>query len=130
MKTGIVPAVAVNPIGEAALDLFDAAVRAARAAARKKRLRAARAAQRGWQLRPGRETPLWNELMRRVGGRMRRHGDQAHLARLLGLPRQRLNRCLTGKAAMLDAERTLLLVGWLVAQSEGREIGTPPAGIL
>lgn len=68
--------------------------------------------------------------MRQVRACMRVRGAQAQLARVLGVPRQRLNRRLTAEAAMLDAERTLLLLGWLAAQKTGGEIGTPPAGVL
>lgn len=128
-KLGIVPAVAVNPIGIVVFDLLEEAVQAARIAAREKRLSATPRGRRGWQLQPGSDTPLWNELMRCVRRRLRRRGEQAQLARVLGLSRQRLNRCLTGECAMLDAERTLLLVGWLAARSAGREVGTPPVGV-
>lgn len=130
MKTGIVQPGMVNPLGEIAVELLELAIEAAREAARKRRLARVRARRRGWQLQPGSETPLWNELMRQVRACMRVRGAQAQLARVLGLPRQRLNRCLTAEAAMLDAERTLLLLGWLAAQKTGGEIGAPPAGVL
>jgi hypothetical protein len=64
-------------------------------------------------LRPGLETPLWNELGRQIRPHLRKYGAKAQLARLLGLPRQRLQDCLKAGSASLDAERTLLLVGWL-----------------
>ncbi len=64
-------------------------------------------------LRPGPDTPLWNELVRQVRPHLRKRGSKAQLARLLGLPRQRLQDCLKSGAACLDAERTLLLLGWL-----------------
>lgn len=41
-------------------------------------------------LRPGPDTPLWNELVRQVRPHLRKYGSKAQLARLLGLPRQRL----------------------------------------
>lgn len=130
MNIGIVRPGTVNPLGEIAVELLEAAVAAAREAARKQRLARVRARRRGWQLQPGSETPLWNGLMRQVRERVRVRGAQAQLARVLGVPRQRLNRCLTAEAAMLDAERTLLLLGWLAAQKAGAEIGTPPPGVL
>lgn len=130
MKTGIVGPGTVNPLGEMALELFEAAIAAARAAAREKRRRDARERGRGWQLQPGVDTPLWNQLVRQVKPLLRRRGSQAQLARVLDLPRQRVNRCLTARTAMLDAERTLLLVGWLAQQPRGGELGTPPPGAM
>ncbi len=70
---------------------------------------------RGGTLRPSRETRLWNELRAQLLPHVRRHGDQAQLARLLGLPRQRVNAYLTQGTQMPDAERTLQLIAWLVA---------------
>ena len=64
-------------------------------------------------LRPGVDTPHWNNLVRQIRPHLRRRGSKAQLARLLGLPRQRLQDCLKAGSACLDAERTLQLVGWL-----------------
>lgn len=64
-------------------------------------------------LRPGINTPLWNELVRQIRPHLRKYGAKAQLARLLGLPRQRLQDCLKAGSASLDAERTLQLLGWL-----------------
>lgn len=83
---------------------------AARAAAARRRHRTPR---RGLTLRPGPDTPLWNELVRQVRPHLRKRGSMAQLARLLGLPRQRLHDCLKAGSACLDGERTLLLIGWL-----------------
>ena len=130
MNSGIRTPHSLNLLALPVLALLDASVEEARKAARQKRLPVTKARRRGWQLQPGGDTPLWNELLRRVRTRMRRRGDQAQLARVLGLSRQRLNRCLTGQAALLDAERTLLLLGWLAARDEEREIGTPPTGVM
>ena len=77
---------------------------------------------RGLTLQPGIDTPLWNELVRQVVPLLRKHGSKVHLARILGLPRQRLYVCLKAKSASLDAERTLLLLGWLAAQHRGRAL--------
>ena len=74
-------------------------------------------------LRPGRETPLWNELRSQLQPYLVRYGDQAKLARLLGLPRQRVNAFVTGGDQMPDAERTLQLLAWLIAARQGK----PPA---
>lgn len=72
-------------------------------------------AKRGRTLRPGRKTPLWNELRRSLRPHLRQYGQQANLARLLGLPRQRINAFVTGGGEMPDAERTLQLLAWLIA---------------
>ena len=73
-------------------------------------------------LRPGPETPLWNALVRQVRPHLRKYGAKAQLARLLGLPRQRLQDCLKAGSACLDAERTLLLIGWLGFFQRGGEL--------
>jgi hypothetical protein len=74
----------------------------------------------GATLRPGDETPLWNELRRQLRPHLRLYGRQANLARLLGLPRQRINAYVTGGGQMPDAERTLQLIAWLMAMRRGR----------
>ncbi len=102
-------------LGEA---LFTAAEAAARVAAKKLRRRPP---PRGRILAPGTNTPLWNELVRQVTPLVAKRGSKAQLARLLGLPRQRLQVCLKAKSACLDAERTLLLLCWVAARQRGRE---------
>jgi hypothetical protein len=107
-----------------ALLLFDAAAEAARAAARAAQGRLHRKPrERGLTLQPGVETPLWNELVRQVLPHLGKRGSKAHLARVLDLPRQRLQDCLKSKKACLDAERTLLLLSWLAARHQGRDMG-------
>ena len=73
----------------------------------------------GKTLRPGNETPLWNELRRQLRPRLRRYGEQVNLGRLLGLPRQRINAFVTGGDEMPDAERTLQLLVWLASMQRG-----------
>lgn len=77
---------------------------------------------RGGTLRPGWGTPLWNELARHAAVELRRYGDKAKLARYLGLPRQRVHELFVGRTAGPDAERTLLLLVWLKARLEGRDL--------
>lgn len=72
-------------------------------------------------LKPGPDSPLWNELRRRVASQLNRHGQKVLLARYLGISRQRLHLLVKAGSAMPDAERTLLLLAWLVS----REKGTP-----
>lgn len=105
------------------VDEFVAAARAT-AARKRERARARRdphRPRRGATLRPGPETPLWNELVRAVRPHLRRRGAKNQLARLLGISRQRLYVCLRAQRACLDAERTLLLLTWLSAREQGRE---------
>ena len=103
-------------------DLIQAAVDAARAAREARTRVAPRPRRRSLTLRPGADTPLWNELVWQVRPHLRRYGAKAQLARLLGLPRQRLQDCLKAKSACLDAERTLLLLGWLGFFQRGGEL--------
>lgn len=113
-------------------DFIQAAIDAARAARAARPPAAPRPRPRSLTLRPGSDTPLWNELVRQVRPHLRRYGAKAQLARLLGLPRQRLQDCLKAKSASLDAERTLLLLGWLGFFQRGGELtpvvrpGRPP----
>lgn len=116
-------------------DLIEAAVKAAkkaaaaRAAEARRRIRPPRPR---LTLRPGFETPLWNELVKQVRPHLRRYGSKAQLARVLGLPRQRLQDCLKAGSASLDAERTLMLLGWLGFFQRGGKLvpiiqtGRPP----
>jgi hypothetical protein len=81
-----------------------------------------RAPKRGLTLMPGADTPLWNELVREVVPLLRKRGSKVHLARLLGVPRQRLQVCLKARTGFLDAERTLLLLAWLAARHRERNL--------
>ncbi len=74
-------------------------------------------------LRPGSNTPLWNHLVRITLPHLRKYGTKAHLARVLGLPRQRLNDFFVERTATPDAERTLLLLVWLAQRSRGKDLG-------
>jgi hypothetical protein len=49
-------------------------------------------------------------------------GSKAHLARILGLPRQRLQDYLRAGQSSPDAERTLLLLCWVLAKEQGQEL--------
>jgi hypothetical protein len=74
---------------------------------------------RGGTLRPGKETPLWNELRKQLRPHLRKYGHQANLGRMLGLPRQRINAFVTGGGQMPDAKRALQLLAWLIAVRQG-----------
>jgi hypothetical protein len=75
----------------------------------------------GRTLSPGPDTPLWNELANECRTYLVRYGDKARLARILGVPRQRVHQLLVERSACPDAERTLQLLLWLAHQRRGRE---------
>jgi hypothetical protein len=98
---------------------FDLAERRGKALAIEWRRR--RAGEGAWTaLHPGPHTPLWNELRRQLRPHLRKHGSQAALGRVLGLHRQQVNAFVTGGGRMPDAERTLLLLAWLMAERRRR----------
>ena len=92
---------------------FEAADAAKRITARKRKA--------GATLRPGEATPLWNALAFELRKELEAHGQQARLARVMGVPRQTIHAWLAGGARMPDAERTLQLVAWLLAKRSGQE---------
>lgn len=82
------------------------------------------AGRKGGTLRPGGNTPLWNRLRNMAKPRLLIHGEQARLARLLGLHRQAINAYFTCGSRMPDAERTLMILAWLSSQNlefQGKE---------
>ena len=106
------PAVLVELILTIAMEMTKQAGRAFRVEPRRART--------GGTLRPGKETPLWNELRAQLRPHLRKYGDQVNLGRVLGLPRQRINAFVTGGGQMPDAERTLQLLAWLIAVRQRR----------
>jgi hypothetical protein len=105
---------------ELAVALMEAAVKSARQAAKSAyRHRRPRV---GETLKPGVDTPLWNELSRAVETRLTRYGEKARLGRVLGLPRQRVHEILRARRHLPDAERTLLLLAWLHARNSGSDL--------
>lgn len=106
--------------GELAVALVDAAVKSARAVAAKTLRKRGR---RGQTLRPGLDTPMWNALAAAVETQLQKRGERARLARILGLPRQRLTEMLRGRRLLPDAERTLTLLVWLHARQHGADLG-------
>ena len=81
---------------------------------------------RGATIRPGPDTPLWNELAAEARGLIRHYGEKANLARFLGVPRQRLHQYLMEQSAGPDAERTLLLLAWVHARRSGVALPVAP----
>ena len=120
MHTSPAPVAArLNRIAPLTDTLIAAAETAARVA-RKKYREAKR--RRGYEsLRPGLDTPLWNELARACAQNFTRYGEKAKLARVLGVSRQRLHVLLVARTACADAERTLQLLAWLQARRQGRD---------
>lgn len=75
---------------------------------------------RGQTLRPGPHTPMWNALVLAVRPKVRgRYGAQSKLARILGVPPQRVHDYLIARRATPDAERTLQLLFWLARREAG-----------
>lgn len=95
----------------------DASAKAARAHYKKRRRRRV-----GATLRPGVDTPLWNELVVAARAELAGHGAQARLARILGVPRQRVFQYLRDTTACPNAERTLRLLAWVQARRAGRDL--------
>lgn len=111
----------LNHVLTAMEGLYLAADAAAQAAARQgRRLRPA--ITRNHALKPGPATPLWNELVKRALPHLSKRGSKARLARILGVPRQRLHDCLKARRACLNAERTLLLLCWIEARQRDRHL--------
>ena len=73
----------------------------------------------GVTVRPGRDTPLWNKLAADVRPLLKKRGEKAQLARLLGLHRQSVTEYFASGSRMPDAERTLLLLEWLRVRRAG-----------
>jgi len=105
---------------ELAVALMEAAVKSIRRTLQE--ARRARQPRRGETLKPGTDTPIWNELATAVRAQLTRRGDKAKLGRVLGLPRQRVNELLRVRSYLPDAERTLLLLVWLQARRAGQDL--------
>lgn len=72
---------------------------------------------RGATLRPGVDTPHWLALVELARPHLRKRGAKANLARELGLHRARISEFVESRRTMPDAERTLLLMLWLLKRS-------------
>lgn len=110
----------LQQVADAVLALYDLAASAARNTARQ--VRRPTRHRRFTTLTPGAATPLWNELVKQARPHLAKRGSKIRLARYLGVPRQRLQVCLKAQRGCLDAERTLLLLCWVVARQQGREL--------
>jgi hypothetical protein len=112
-----------HPRLETVLALGGVIVTAAEATARAVKLAQGMArGPRGDALHPGPDTPLWNELSLVLRNQKWAYGEKANLARILGVPRQRVDDYIVGRRRLPDAERTLLLLHWLAARQQGRRL--------
>lgn len=98
--------------------LVEAAERAARAT--RKKPKEARRRPRGATLRPGNETPMWNEFVAVVRPMIAQRGEKAKLARIVSVPRQRIHDWFVSRKAWPDPERMLLLLAWLADKRAGK----------
>lgn len=90
------------------------------------RVKAAVQHRKGATLRPGSETPLWNAVVARIRPQLKARGAQAGLARVLGVPRQRVHDYFVSGTQMPDAERMIHVLLWLAAcEPEGAADKSP-----
>ena len=105
---------ASRPIEEISVALLALSERFARAAARS--ATGLFRKKRGATLRPGPATPMWNSLVASVRPHLRPRGCKINLGRELGVPPQRIHEYFVARTATPDAERTLMILHWLVRQ--------------
>lgn len=108
-----------------ALELLKDGASALSEAVRQRKASRVKQPRRGQTLRAGSDTPLWNALVVAINAQCTKRGDKSKLARLIGLPRQRMHDFLHGNGPLPDAERTLMLFQWLVARN--KPAGKPSA---
>lgn len=99
--------------------LVDAAEVVARTT--RKKFKEARRRSRGATLRPGADTPLWNELVAVVGPMLATRGAKVKLARIVGVPRQRIHDWFVSRIAWPDPERMLLVLAWVADRRAGKD---------
>lgn len=109
---GIMPPTA--PFAELMLLLGRVAVEQAQRAAQRRK--DARRPRKGSTLRPGDDTPLWNAVVEQIRPHLRMRGAKSSLARVLEVPRQRVQDYFVSGTQMPDAERMLHILLWLAAR--------------
>ncbi|MCX6953179.1 MAG: hypothetical protein NTV51_13585 [Verrucomicrobia bacterium] len=82
-----------------------------------------RGPKRGATLRPGPRTPMWNALVLATRPHLAKWGEKSKLARILGVPPQRIHDYFGRQTAAPDAERVLLLLTWLAQREAGLSPG-------
>ncbi|MFA5263276.1 MAG: hypothetical protein WC378_05580 [Opitutaceae bacterium] len=112
-------------IGGLLYDLAEITIRQAQAKAKNPSIRR----RKGCTLRPGPATPLWNELLRQAKPFLQKRGAKVELARILGIPRQRIHEYFRSGTAIPDAERCILLICWVSTRQQGKEFFSEPVGV-
>ncbi|CAM3133079.1 hypothetical protein [Rariglobus hedericola] len=81
---------------------------------------------KGATLRPGADTPLWNAVVAQIRPHLRTRGTKTNLARLLEVPRQRVQDYFVSGTQMPDAERMIHLLLWLAARETPEAVTLSP----
>lgn len=89
------------------------------AAARKRARRAKLVAARG----PAQESFLWDAVVDAAAPHLKRRGEKARLARLLGISRQAVHQHFVARTSKPDAEHALQILVWLADCRAGRKTG-------
>ncbi|MEN9840832.1 MAG: hypothetical protein RL376_632 [Verrucomicrobiota bacterium] len=72
--------------------------------------------------RPGADTPLWNACSLLLSAELKKRGSRVHLARYLGVPKQRVTDYFRGHRRMPDAETLLQMIEWLAHKRAGVDL--------
>lgn len=80
----------------------------------------ARRSRKGATLRPGDDTPLWNAVAEKMRPHLRVRGAKSGLARVLGVPSQRVHEYFVAGTQLPNAERMLQILLWLAARENER----------
>ena len=86
----------------------------------------ARRPRKGATLRPGEDTPLWNAVVEKMRPHLRARGAKTSLARVLGVPSQRVHDYFVSSTQMPNAERMLHVLLWLAVRENEGSAGKPP----
>lgn len=86
----------------------------------------ARRPRKGATLRPGDDTPLWSAVVEKMRPHLRGRGVKSSLARVLGVPSQRVHDYFVAGTQMPNAERTIQVLLWLAARENEGPAGKPP----
>lgn len=86
----------------------------------------ARRPRKGATLRPGDDTPLWSAVVEKMRPHLRVRGAKSELARVLGVPSQRVHDYFVSGTQMPNAERMLHVLLWLAAREAESPAGKPP----
>jgi len=86
----------------------------------------ARRSRKGATLRPGEDTPLWNAVVEKMRPHLRARGAKTHLARVLGVPSQRVHDYFVSGTQMPNAERLIHVLLWLAAQEDAASAAKSP----